>query len=115
MKTDRDSLFRQLEPPAGGAAAVRARLGVRAKPTPVFLRPVLAVVVLVVAGGWYLQSQVFEHGPGSTPQSAIYDSPEFDRLLGRTVKANFAEVSINGQLTHAIRSPESKVRFYVLD
>ena len=87
-----DDLFRQLDPPPGGAERFARRLDELAAPSPAPSRrgPALAaaacvVLMLVAAVVWLREPD--EARPLNTvsqPTIDVYGAPEFDRLLGRT-------------------------------
>jgi hypothetical protein len=92
MKTDRHELFRELTPPAGGAARMRARLAnevsnaaqARASNLPrtgwqFAVAGVAALAVIAVLVGIALRP-----GPSEVPRGGeLYASADLDRLLGR--------------------------------
>jgi hypothetical protein len=123
MNTDR--LFKQLEPPPGGADRFAQRLEAETARAPVagarlrtfaFAAAAAAAVLLVVV-------LVLQRAPGdATPTIAadppleieIYESPAFDRLLGRPLKPEQLTAIVNRQ-TAAVTELESQnpnVRIY---
>lgn len=117
MKADRDSIFRAVDPPAGGTARMRARFARaqrRRLPPAGWLGPVVIVTVAALAfnGLWNASRS------GSSDRvDSLLAAPEFDRLLGREsapyelrVTRDSMPVSVN-----EIESSDPTVRLYRLD
>ena len=128
MSTDRHGLFTQLEPPPGGAERFARRLDeAAASPSPAprwrtfalagaacaAVALVVAVVLLRDADDPVLPPLVADLQP--TPE--IYDSPAFDRLLGRPAQFTALTISRNGQAASVteVDTGNDKVRIYQLE
>ena len=120
-----DDLFRQLDPPPGGAERFARRLDelTATSPTPRRRVPALAaaacaVLVLVAAVVWLREPD--DSRPliaVSQPAIDVYGAPEFDRLLGRTRPPAELTVVVGAQ-TAAVTQLETtneKVRIYEID
>jgi hypothetical protein len=118
-----DNLFRQLEPPRGGAERFVRRLDeaaaspARARWLPLALAGAAsaAAVALVVA-----VVLLREPGDAALPvadASEIYESPEFDRLLGRPLQAEQLTAVVNKQTASVteLESQNEKVRIYQIN
>jgi hypothetical protein len=120
-----DDLFGQLQPPPGGAerfarrldeAAARARsVGVRWRR--LTLASVAAAAVLLVVAATVLRSPNGAPPPplaDSVPVPKIYDSPAFDRLLGRPLRAEQLTATVNQQAATVteLESQNPNVRIY---
>ena len=80
MKTDRNSLFRSLEPPPGGSARMRAKLtaGRRSRSQPLIWAGPAAVAALVV-----LVVTAFIQQPEAPQPESLISDVALDRLLRR--------------------------------
>jgi hypothetical protein len=116
MNEDRHGLFKQLEPPPGGAERFRARLDAAAEPDGGsswrFAAAVAAGVVVVVAALIVLK----DAGRSSvdSPENQVARAPEFDRLLGRPVEPAAPAVTLNDQSVTlaAVPTENPKIRMY---
>ena len=84
MKTERKQIFRELEPPPGGAARLRARLGTRTGHPgrqAWWLGPALVAVIAALALSPFRFDLTTESAP---PPDTLLMAAAFDRLLGRT-------------------------------
>lgn len=122
MDADRHGLFRPLEPPPGGAERFRQRLdagGARglALQWRVALAASAALVLVVPAILLFVHREPARDARRpSTSAAAIYDAPQFDRLLGRPVERSEPLVTINEQAATLaeVRSENAKVRIYTI-
>lgn len=115
MKIDREQIFRELEPPPGGAARMRARLVAPPRTTD-WINWLGAVAVASVAA---IAVVTFSLQPGELPTvdpESLFSAADFDRLLGRESVA--FELSVRrGTETIGVSEIESgnpKVRIYQL-
>lgn len=118
-----DELFRQLDPPPGGAERFARRLDelIASSPTPRRRVPALAAaacVVLVLVAAVALLRPPDDSPPqlvaDSPPVIDVYGAPEFDRLLGRTRPPAELTVVVGAE-TAAVTQLETgneKVRIY---
>lgn len=106
MKTDRDELFRELTPPAGGAARMRSRLAHEVSNEPrtgatyaprtgwQFAAAGVAALVLIAV----LAAIALRPGQSDVPVAGeLYASADFDRLLGRPSMPFELSVSIDDE------------------
>ena len=122
MTNERPGLFTELEPPPGGAERFGRRLDQTAS-----ARHALRWHVFVTAGAACavvaLVAVVLLRDPEDSASSpvadsgrtaAIYDAPEFDRLLGRTPRPAELTVTLNEQPASVaeIETTNEKVRIY---
>jgi hypothetical protein len=120
-----DELFRQLEPPPGGAEAFARRLDEIAAERPSRRARVLAAaaaaatVALVTV---ILLSRQPDDGPpvlivDEPPAVDIYNAPELDRLLGRASKPAELMVMVNMETANVtqIETANEKVRIYQIN
>lgn len=118
-----DNLFKQLEPPPGGAERFARRLDEAAAGAPrwrPFALAGAAAAALVVAVAVVLLREPsgtvapVADSP-STPE--IYNSPAFDRLLGRPFQAEELTATRNEQTASVteLESHNEKVRIYQLN
>ena len=122
-----ESLFGQLDPPAGGAERFALRLDEAASvPTAPHWRAyalagvVSAAATLVVAVGLLREERAAVVPPlvaDSGVTSEIYDSPAFDRLLGRRARPTELTVTLDEQATVVteIATDNDKIRVYRVD
>ena len=118
MNAEKD-LFKQFDPPPGGAERLRARLDEAAgeSESPGWLpAAAVAVIVMVVVGALVaLNDRARDHGaPG---ESLVAAAPEFDRLLGRPVMPVEPAVTLNDETVTlaAVPSENAKVRIYQIE
>lgn len=117
MKTSRQEIFRELTPPAGGAARLRAELAAASasrRPKAWWLGPVAVAAVAAIA------VQQFVYAPpmvSDVPDGGLIDDAAFDRLLGRAsepyefrVMRASMPVAVN-----QIETTDPRVRLYSLD
>jgi hypothetical protein len=117
MKIEREALFRQLEPPPGGAARLRARLGSPSAgpPSPAWwLGPAaVAVIAAVVVLALRLVPDV-----EPTPEpGALMTAAAFDRLLRREsapYELSITRDDVRLEVTE-LRSNNPSVRLYHID
>jgi hypothetical protein len=118
-------LFKPLDPPPGGAERFARRLEAAAGASATNPRWPLAVAgaacaaVAVVVAMLVLRAPTDDVPPvaASDPVPVVYDSPAFDRLLGRPLRTEQLTVIVNKQ-TAAVTEVESrnaKVRIYQLN
>lgn len=120
-----DALFKQLEPPPGGAKRFAQRLDEIAAARPSPRARVLAVaaagaaVALVTAV--LLLRQPNDAPPvlvaDAPPAVEVYDAPEFDRLLGRSAPPAELMVMVNMEAAAVteIETTNQKVRIYQIN
>ena len=121
MSTDRHGLFKQLDPPPGGAEQLRKRLDAagRESPAPRWPRAAAisaAVLIVAAAVGLLLDAGPdAEHEPEHT--ASLYDAPQFDRLLGRPLEHAAPSVTLNDRTAKVeeIGSASENVRIYWLE
>ena len=119
MKVDRrkfsEKLFEQLEPPAGGFEAIRERIGESPSSLQQIWRPVVGLSSFALIAVWLVPMfviqdpiEVIEH---------VYDSPQFDRLLGRETLPVALKVTMNDQPVPVaeLAGVENEVRVYQLN
>ncbi len=117
MKIERDQVFRELEPPPGGAARLRASLAAsrpRSWRPAVWLGP--GALALIAAAAFFVLRLDPSEGPSAVSDSLLA-AASFDRLLGREsapyelrVTRGTMPVAVN-----EIRSNDPNVRIYSLD
>jgi hypothetical protein len=126
MKTERPGPFAQLEPPPGGAERFHRRLSEAASAPHA---PRWRIVALAGAAGVavaLIVAAVVLHAPNDAPSSlaadsaavaAIYDAPQFDRLLGRSPPPAGLAVTRNEQpaAVAELQTANDKVRIYRID
>ena len=120
-----DELFKELEPPPGGAEAFARRLDEIAaeRPSPRARVLATAAVVAAVAGvtAILLVRQPNEAPPvliaDEPPPVDIYNAPELDRLLGRTSQPAELMVMVNMETANVteIETTNQKVRIYQIN
>jgi hypothetical protein len=123
-----DNLFRQLEPPRGGAERFARRLdesdaapaAARWLPFALAGAASAAAVALVVALVLLREPSddaVLPTVADSQPAPEIYDSPEFDRLLGRPLRPEQFTAVVNEQSASVteLESQNEKVRIYQIN
>jgi len=120
-----DELFRPIEPPPGGAEAFAQRLDAVAAERPsrstraLAMAAAVAAVALVTA--ILLSRQPDDAPPGRVadepPAVDIYNSPELDRLLGRTSQPAELMVMVNMETVNVtpIETTNQKVRIYQIN
>lgn len=120
-----DELFQQLDPPPGGVERFGQRLDRAAMVEAAARRrrPALAAAA-AVAGVAFVATFVLLRGPSDGPQPvaaapapAIYDAPEFDRLLGRPLPVEQLTAVVDDQAATVteLESQNAKVRIYQLN
>jgi hypothetical protein len=128
MSTDRHGLFTQLEPPPGGAERFERRLHkAAASPSPAprwrtfaLAGAACAAVALIVAVVLRRDSDRPVMPPlvaDLQPTPEIYNSPAFDRLLGRPAQFTELTVSRNEQSASVVEleTASAKVRIYQIE
>lgn len=120
MSTDRETWFRDLEPPPGGAERLRLRLEEARRPTTV-LAPRLAAVgtgaaALVLAIALFTGLRNDDGANGQTLAN-VYQAASFDRLLGRPIERTELRVTVDARAVAVSRDDGSNpnVRIYRLD
>jgi hypothetical protein len=122
-----DELFQKLEPPAGGVERFASRLEAESNAHDTARRRDLALAaaatVAAIAIGivvWFTQRPDDAAAPPIAelqPVPNIYDSPAFDRLLGRPLQPAELTATVDQQpstLTE-LESQNSRVRIYRID
>ena len=120
-----DALFRELEPPPGGAERFAQRLDeiAAARPAP---RARAFALVAAIAAVAIVTTLLLLRQPSDAPQVLVadapptvevYDSPEFDRLLGRTAPPAELMVMVNTETANVteIETTNQKVRIYQIN
>lgn len=121
MSIDRHGLFEQLDPPPGGADAFRRRLDVagskRRAPGRYFVVAVSAAALVAVAAVALLIRGERIAGSDSEHGVALYDAPQFDRLLGRPLERTEPRVILNDRRVRVAEIPTERgnVRIYRLE
>ncbi|HET7609561.1 MAG TPA: hypothetical protein VFL84_12845 [Gammaproteobacteria bacterium] len=120
-----DELFRQLEPPPGGAEAFARRLDEIAAERPSRRARVLAAAAAVAAVA-LVTAIVLTRKPSDAPPVLvaddapavdIYNAPELDRLLGRPSRPAELMVMVNMETANVtkIETSNEKVRIYQIN
>jgi hypothetical protein len=114
MNSDHGGLFRELEPPRGGAERFRRRIeesrdSLRAS-LGWALTGGIAVAALVIAAFVALRP----HDQPEPQLTDVYAAPEFDRLLGRPLEPVATSVSIDDQPVAVSEVPTTRpgIRIY---
>jgi hypothetical protein len=120
-----EDLFRQLEPPPGGAERFARRLDEIAAQRPSRRARVLATAAAVAAVALVmaiLLTQRPDDAPpvlvaDEPPAVDIYNAPELDRLLGRTSQPAELMVMVNMEAANVteIETTNQKVRIYQIN
>jgi hypothetical protein len=120
-----DDLFKQLEPPPGGAERFAQRLDEIAAERPSPRARVLAIAVaaatVAVVTAILLLRQPNDTPPlliaDEPPPVDIYNAPELDRLLGRTSPPAELMVMVNTEAANIteIETTNEKVRIYQIN
>jgi len=119
MSGDKNGLFKQLDPPPGGAERFRERLdgATRRDPAPSWpLAAAVAAALVVVVGALVVLSDAGREG-GQPAENRVAAAPEFDRLLGRPVERAEPAVTLNDETVAlaAVQSENPKVRIYRIE
>jgi hypothetical protein len=120
-----DALFRELEPPPGGAERFAQRLDERAATRPSPRARVLAMAAAVAAVA-VVTAVLLLRQPGDAPPQVVatapppvevYGAPEFDRLLGRSAQPAELMVMVNMEAAAVteIETTNQKVRIYQIN
>jgi hypothetical protein len=120
-----EDLFRQLEPPAGGAERFARRLDEIAAQRPSRRARVLAAAAAVAAVA-LVTAILLSLQPGDAPPVLIadeppavdiYNAPELDRLLGRVSQPAELMVTVNMETANVteIETTNQKVRIYQIN
>ena len=124
MNSDVRDLFRELEPPHGGAERFAARLDAETRASrPVLPRRALAAaaacvaVALVVTLVWLRRPSDPEIAAGAEPAVDIYNAPELDRLLGRPLRTTELTVMLGEETLPVtqLATANQKIRIYQID
>jgi hypothetical protein len=120
-----DELFRQLEPPRGGAEAFARRLDEIATERPSRRARVLvaaaAVAAVALVTAILLTRKPSDAPPvliaDDSPAVDIYDAPELDRLLGRPSRPAELVVMVNMETANVteIKTTNEKIRIYQIN
>jgi len=120
-----DEMFKQLEPPPGGAERFARRLDEIAAERPSPRARVLAIAA-AVAGVAVVTAVLLLRHPGDAPPVTIanerpavdvYNAPELDRLLGRPSQPAELMVMVNMETASVtpIQTSNEKVRIYQIN
>jgi hypothetical protein len=121
-----DNLFRQLEPPKGGAERFARRLEAAdsapaaARWLPLVLAGAASAAAVALVVAVVLLREPGEAGSrlaGSPPALEVYGSPEFDRLLGRPLRTEQLTAVVDKQTASLteLESQNEKVRIYQIN
>ena len=119
-----DALFKELEPPPGGAERFAQRLDEIAAERPSPRARVLAIAAaaaaIVVAAAVLLVRQPDVAPPAlvvDAPAIDVYNAPELDRLLGRSATPAELVVTVNMEAATVteIETTNQKVRIYQIN
>src|SRR5262245_25584956 len=124
FRMNTDALFKELEPPPGGAERFAQRLDEVAAERPSPRARVLAMAAAVA--GVALVAAILLLRPNDAPQVEIaaapppvdvFNAPEFDRLLGRSAAPAELVVTVNMEAARVteIETANQKVRIYQID
>ncbi len=119
-----DALFKELDPPPGGAERFAQRLDEIAATRPASRARVLATAAAVAAVA--LVAAVLLRQPDDAPPELVadappavdvYDAPEFDRLLGRSARPAELMVMVNMEAANLteVETTNQKVRIYQIN
>ncbi|HEY3518632.1 MAG TPA: hypothetical protein VGL98_16405 [Gammaproteobacteria bacterium] len=120
-----DELFKELEPPRGGAERFAQRLDEIAAERPSHRARILALVA-AAAGVALVTAVLLLRQPddagqvqiaNTPPPVDVYNAPELDRLLGRTAAPAELMVTVNMQAANVteIETTNQKVRIYQIN
>lgn len=121
-----DALFKELEPPPGGAERFARRLDEVAADGPSSRARLLALAA-AIAGAAIVTATLLLRQPDDTSQIGIaateppavdvYNAPELDRLLGRSSAPAELMVTVNMQAANVteIETTNEKVRIYQIN
>jgi hypothetical protein len=118
MSADLNGLFKQFDPPPGGAERFRGRLdkaGSVGDSAGWLPAAAVAAILVLVVGALVMPSDWRESG---TPaENRVAAAPEFDRLLGRPVAPADPAVTLNDEMVTlaAVRSENPKIRIYRIE
>ena len=120
-----DALFKELEPPPGGAERFAQRLdeiaAARPSPRARVLAVAAAVAAVALVTAILLLRQPSDAPPvlvaDAPPAVEVYDAPEFDRLLGRSAPPAELMVMVNMEAANVteIETTNQKVRIYQIN
>jgi hypothetical protein len=118
-----DLLFKELEPPAGGAERFARRLDEvpAERPSPrtraVALAAAVAAVALVISVLWLRPAGDPPELADATPAVEVYGAPEFDRLLGRPPQPTELTVMVNTEAARVtqLTTTNTNVRIYQIN
>jgi hypothetical protein len=120
-----DFVFKELEPPPGGAERFARRLDELATERPA-ARHRAAAVAAAIATVAMLATVLWLRSGGEAPEATaadspprveIYGAPEFDRLLGRPSQPAELRVVVNAESAAVteLQTTNAKVRIYQID
>ncbi len=121
-----DALFKQLEPPPGGAERFARRLDQLAAARPPSPRARVLAIAAAIAGVALVTAVLLLRQPHDAPPVLVadappavdvYDAPEFDRLLGRSAPPAELVVMVNMEAAAVteIETTNQKVRIYQIN
>lgn len=116
MKLETDQIFRELEPPPGGAARLRAKLneGDRRRIASWWLGPAAVAAIAIIALVVFRQAPVTDQG---LEADSLMMAADFDRLLGRdsepyefTVRRGAEQIEVS-----QLETTNPRIRLYSFD
>jgi hypothetical protein len=121
-----DALFRELEPPPGGAERFAARLDAIVAEGPPRRPRALALAAAAAVATAAVVATVLLQGPDTAPEPSIaaappavevYGAPEFDRLLGRASRPAELTVIVNTETARVteLATTHANVRIYQIN
>jgi hypothetical protein len=118
-----DVLFKELEPPPGGAERFAQRLDEFGAERPpqrthaVALAAAVAAVAIVISVLWLRPAGDPPELADATPAVEVYGAPEFDRLLGRPPQPTELTVLVNTETARVteLTTTNANVRIYQIN
>jgi len=119
-----DALFKELEPPLGGAERFARKLDEVAATRPSPRRALLAAAAAVAAAAVVTVLLLRQPSPEAPelvaeepPSVDVYNAPELDRLLGRSSQPTELVVTVNAETVAVteLASANQKVRIYQIN
>jgi hypothetical protein len=118
MNAELNGLFKQLDPPPGGAERFREQLDAAAtenESSGWLPAAAVAAILVVIVGALVAPSDWRERG--APAENRVAAAPEFDRLLGRPVAPAEPAVTLNDETVTlaAVQSENPKIRIYRIE